>query len=175
MTYLASALFAVHVHAQISTERIPVDVFKAPRIKKFAWSGCDDDTGSGLTRIAGRECDAYPNVDSEGWVVLNFMVDARGRPFEVAVTQSTGSKQLEAAAIQAIERATIEPGTVNGKPIESSSVWKFKFVGEATTGAQPPFIKAYKLLQEAIKSGDRAAADVALKELTISNPYEDAY
>ncbi|HEV2703947.1 MAG TPA: TonB family protein [Steroidobacteraceae bacterium] len=181
---IASALFAVPVHAQIatdsaphseSTERIPVDVFKGPSIKKFGFSDCREDMVSAGSRLAGGKCDAYPSVNTEGWVVLNFMVDASGKPFEVAVTQSTGSKQLESVATRTLERTTFEPGTVNGKPIESTLVMKFKFANGPSTGPQPDFIKAYKLLQEAIKSGDRAAADAALKELTISNPYEDAY
>jgi hypothetical protein len=45
----------------------------------------------------------------------------------------------------------------------------------AYSGAQSNFVAAYKTLSAAINADDRAAADAAMKKLTVANLCEDAY
>jgi hypothetical protein len=104
------------------------------------------------------------------------MVDPAGKPFEVAVMSSAGSKIFERFAVQAIEHSTFEPGTLDGKPIESVFEMKYTFaVPDLPPGARQDFVTAYKALVNAVDGGDRAAADAAMAELKITNLYEDAF
>lgn len=114
---------------------------------------------------------------TEGWVVLDFMVDPKGKPFEVAVARSTGNRDFEKAAVDSIERSIFVPGTLDGKPIESEYEFRYEFYNpwEVGRGAQPGFIRSYKALQAAVDTGDRAAAEEAIKKLKITNLAEDAY
>lgn len=112
----------------------------------------------------------------EGWVQLGFMVDPTGKPFEVTVVDSSGVKSFEEAAVKALERAKIEPGKLNGQPVESASELKFTFSTDFDTrGAKSDFVGWYSNLMVAVKKRDRAGADAAIKHLQVTNLYEDAY
>ena len=56
-------------------------------------------------RSVSRATPTYPRValrnNREGWVRLDFMVDADGDPYEVAVTESVGHDSFHQAAIRA--------------------------------------------------------------------------
>jgi TonB family protein len=123
---------------------------------------------------------AYPHEelykDGEGWVIVSMMVDPKGRPFEVEVDRSSGNKVFEKLAVEAMKRATFEPGSVDGKPVESVYEIKYNFVNQAfTPGARPEFIKAYKSFESAFQANDRAAADAAMQNLKVTTLYEDAH
>jgi TonB family protein len=112
----------------------------------------------------------------EGWVQLGFMVDSKGKPFEVTVEDSNGDKLFEKAAIKALEDATYEPGRLNGKAVESSAELKITFkIPDGPNGATTAFVSDYRSLTKAIKSNNRAAAESAMKSLASTNLYEDAY
>jgi TonB family protein len=138
---------------------IPTEVFHPPSIKTLYRTGPP----------------AEATLEREGWVTLSFMVDTTGRPYEVAVTDSTGSTAFEKLAVNAIERSTFKPATLNGNPIDAVSDLTYTFTSSRQPGAGAGFIKTYKRLQELIKAGDRAAADDAIRDLKITNLYEDAY
>jgi TonB family protein len=153
-----------------------IEVYKAPQPINIEIPPCDGNGTlmGGSTSAACRELVG----GTEGWVELAFMVDPAGKPFEVTVTRSTGDRNFEKAATRAIERSTFEPGSLNGKPIESGYELKYLFVSdkaESYPGASHAFAKADKALMQAIAANDRAAADAALKGLKITNLYEDAY
>jgi TonB family protein len=159
------------VFASKSIGQISPETFEAPRPKRIEGAGCVP-VGGG--RAASPAC-ADLNEGLEGWVELGFMVDARGKPFEVTVIRSTGNKDFDRAAVQAIERTPFEPGSLNGKPIESGYEMKYVFMNShRASRAQLQFIKAYESLMTAINAGDQAAADAAMKKLRITNLYEDA-
>jgi TonB family protein len=110
-------------------------------------------------------------------VRLGFMVDALGKPFEVTVIRSSGNKVFEQEAAKAIERSTFAPASLNGKPIEGSLELNYLFSRQAIEtprGATPAFIRSYNALMVAINASDRPAADAALKQLKVTNLYEDA-
>src|SRR5262249_18062842 len=53
------------------------------------------------------------------WVELALMVDAQGKPFEVMAIRSNGDKDLEREAVVSISESVFQPGTLDGKPVES--------------------------------------------------------
>jgi TonB family protein len=122
----------------------------------------------------------YPLHESysgrEGWVVVSTMVDPYGKPFEVGVDRSSGNKLFEKLAVEAMEHATFEPGSVNGKPVESVFETKYTFtIDYLPPGARPGFMNAYKSLQDALDANDHAAADAAMQSLKVTTLYEDAH
>jgi TonB family protein len=123
---------------------------------------------------------AYPLRElyrgGEGWVILSMMVDPQGKPFEVGVERSSGNRLFEKLAVKSMERATFEPGSFDGKPVESVYEMRYKFVNAVfTPGAYPEFISAYKSLQRAFDANDRAAADAEMQKLKVTTLYEDAH
>ena len=150
---------------------IPVDQLKPPRAKFIAKPDCD----SGMGRFKVQTCEELLQ-GTEGWVLVDFMIDPSGKPFEVAVSNSTGNKTFEDMAIRAIRDSTFEPATLNGKPVESNARIKILILSPIPgQGAKPQFINAYKDLMKSISAGDHSAADAAMAELKITNLYEDAY
>jgi hypothetical protein len=60
-------------------EQIPIELFQAPHPKSLARPDCDNQVRAGDRSGA---CKALREGD-EGWVELGFMVDPRGKPFEI--------------------------------------------------------------------------------------------
>jgi TonB family protein len=151
-----------------SAQAVPLELFKAPRPKHIALL-CDS--------VLERQ--RTPNVCEDvhegvgGWAELGFMVDQRGKPFEVTVIRSTGNTAFDEFAMKSIELSTFEPGTTNGQAIESGYEMKFLFI-DGGAGAKKEFFSAYKALLQAVKAADRGAADLALQKLRVTNLYEDA-
>jgi len=155
-------------------EQIPIEVFQAPHPKRLASPNCDI---QGRLGDRSGACQALLEK-TEGWVELGFMVDPRGKPFEITVIRSTGNKTFDEAATKAIEQSTFEPALLDKQPIESGYELKYLFLNRnmgGMSGASGAFVSEYKALMSAINSADRAAADVALGKLKIGNLYEDAY
>ncbi len=153
---------------------IPVEVFRAPHPQRISMPSCDNSMG---VRDGSGACAALLR-GTEGWVELGFMVDPQGKPFEITVIRSTGNKVFDDTAAKAITQSTFEPGSLDGKPIESGFEMKYLFRNQgrgASSGASPAFVRNYKALVSAINSDDRAAADSAMGKLQIGNLYEDSY
>lgn len=140
---------------QAASTHVRTYVFKPPRIKKLfpAISPTNDERG--------------------GWVILGFMVDTQGKPYEVAVVSSVGDSVFQKIAVGAIERSTFAPAMLNGQPIESATEIQFSFVGQGS-GVSRTSLQAYRTVLDAARAGDRAAADNALRQLQITNLYDDA-
>jgi len=118
----------------------------------------------------------FPAGESgEGWVRVSMMVDPMGKPFEVAVIDSTGNKVFEKLALQAMENASFEPATLGGKPVVGYYETQYAFTSTRFSSRQPEFAKAFKALEAALKANDRAAADTAMGQLKIPTLYESAY
>jgi TonB family protein len=112
----------------------------------------------------------------EGWVILSYMVDTKGRPYEVGVVEATGDGIFRREAVRAIERSTFYPATLNGHPIDSVLTTGYTFtIDGQPLGARSGFIEAYKRILRSIDAGDQTAADDALRNLEVTNLYEDAY
>ncbi|MBB6093859.1 TonB family protein [Povalibacter uvarum] len=139
---------------------VPVEVFKAPLRKRV-------------------DAPAYPlgerKQGRDGWVNLNFMIDPQGKPYEIMVTDSTGNKALEQAAVEAARDWEFEPATLDGVPIDAGQNMKVNFVLTGESGANSAFVSAYKKFVAATKANDRAKADAALARMRVQNLYEDAF
>jgi TonB family protein len=113
---------------------------------------------------------------AEGWVNVSFMVSPNGTPYEIYVSESTGNKELERAALDAVKAWRFKPASINGQPIDSATSAKLRFVLKGDKiRATPEFASAYRALGKAIDDDDRAAAEAALAKLHVSNLYEDAF
>jgi protein TonB len=59
---------------------------------------------------------------------MSFLIGADGRVLNASVTKSSGFRDLDKAAIAALSKCVFKPGTLDGKPVESSTavqyVWK---------------------------------------------------
>ena len=147
---------------------MPVEIYTAPAPKHIAVPNCMDLNPATACKEIGRGI--------EGWVELNLMVDPSGKPYEVTVTRSSGNKDFEKSATKAVEASDFSPGTVDGKAIESDYEFKFIFSGaNPSTGASGAFVLDYRTLMKAISAKDKAKADAAMKDLQVTNLYEDAY
>jgi len=146
--------------APATDERVPVEVF------------------NDATVIPGKMAPSVPAGEDtggrEGLVQLAFMVDPRGKPFEVTVMRSTGDKVLEQMAIRCIEQSTFGPTSVNGKPVEGGLGITVKYIQPQRKRLSTNFIAAYKSLMQAIAASDRAAADEAMGRLKAGSLSEDA-
>jgi TonB family protein len=142
-----------------TTESIETAAYRPPRIKNLVAA----DYPGGYAR-------------REGWVVVSTMVDPQGRPYEAAVASSTGAKELEKAALAAIEKTGFEPAISDGKPVDSVFHIKYYFsFSNPGEGASAQFVSAYKKLSDALRKEDRAGAAEALNNLKVVNLYEDAF
>ncbi len=68
---------------------------------------------------------SYPRISrlrgEEGDVVLSVQVLASGHPEKIQVTQSSGYKRLDAAAIKAVQTASFKPARKLGQPVDSET------------------------------------------------------
>ena len=119
---------------------------------------------------------AEDRANVEGWVLVEMMLDRKGKPFEVAVVASSGNPNFEKEAVRAAESVNFSPGTLNGQPTESVFRLKIQFAkGASGPAARPDFIAHYLSLQRAVAAGNKDAADDAMQGLNVGNLYEDAY
>jgi hypothetical protein len=74
---------------------------------------------------------SYPSESfmngQQGWVILNFMVDADGKPFEPVVVDSIGPQRHHDRAIDRLMDTLYQPATLNGTAVEGSSYMRFVF------------------------------------------------
>ena len=140
---------------------LPAEAYEPPHVKQ----------------TAGQYPHSEEYKNREGWVVINTMVDTGGMSYEAYVTESTGNKAFEDAAIRAIGQYEFEPATLDGKPVDAASTEiKFIFkIDKGVTGASPIFVSRYRKFLNALKAGDQLSANGALQLLTVQNLYEDAY
>jgi len=116
------------------------------------------------------------HANQEGWVVLNFMVDTEGKPYEISVARAVGDEDFQDAAIRALERSQFEPATLNGEPIESGANYAYSFeLQGGRDGARRRFVYRFRKLVDAVQRNDRGAADEALARLDADNLYENAF
>jgi TonB family protein len=110
----------------------------------------------------------------EGWVDLNFMIDPNGKTYEVVVTDSTGSKAFEEAALKAAKKWHFKPAMSADEPTEIGYGFRVYFTHPFAQGLSKPFARTYEQAVAAIAEGDRARAELLLAQLTVQNLTEDA-
>jgi TonB family protein len=112
----------------------------------------------------------------EGWVHVNFMVDTQGKPYEVAVVESSGNDVFDKLAISTVEKWKFTPAMLGNQPTDASEDYKINFTMPVpATGARIDFVRAYRALGQAIDAGDQASAADQLQKLEVRNLYEDVF
>lgn len=124
----------------------------------------------------------YPSIEarrgSEGWVMINYMVDTNGEVFEPTIVSSAGSESFEKAALRAMKKTKFKPAQIDGRAVEGSGYFRFTFVMEDEPGASAPFMRSYEDLTTALKQDDKDEADRLLAELSgreFFRHYESSY
>jgi TonB family protein len=111
----------------------------------------------------------------EGWVQVAFMVDVKGKPYDITVADSSGIEAFERAAVAAVSTRVYEPGTRDGVPVDARVLTQLKFrFNPPARGARPSFGKSWSSLMKEIEAGNRTRAEDLLSQLDAQNLYEDA-
>lgn len=115
----------------------------------------------------------------EGWVIVNFMIDEAGRPFEPMVVDAMGDSEFVDAALEALDASTFAPATLSGTPIVSSKTMRYVFVLDgAGNGARPDFVAKYRRFTRSVDADDQDGARTELDRLVDGGArslYEDAF
>ena len=132
-------------------------------------------------KVVERSTPNFPSRElrnqHEGWAIVNYMVDAKGRPYDLVVSESSGHPRFEEEAIKALEKSVYEPATLDGNPIDTGlrSVVTFELAG--STGARRDFRSRFRAVQKAIKNGEQKRAEKLFEKMWNGkrNLYETAY
>jgi TonB family protein len=115
----------------------------------------------------------------EGWVVVNFMVDRQGEPYEIEATTYGGHKSFGKAAVRAIQKSTFRPARANGETINAGAAVLTRFgLSGGRRGASRAFVRLYREFSQALKNEDLEAIEKYLQHLTdfeATQIYEMAY
>ena len=115
----------------------------------------------------------------EGWVVVNFMVNRQGEPYEIEATAFAGHKSFSKAAVRAIQRSTFKPARTNGETINAGTAVMTRFALSAQKrGASRAFVRLYRGFSQALENDDLEAIEKYLEQLTAfkaTQIYEMAY
>ena len=101
----------------------------------------------------------------EGWVVVNFMVDTNGKPYEPVIIDSTGQKDFENASVEALMRSKYQPATLDGDPVDGSVFRRYHFFLANTDGAGTVFKSRYRNFTEKLGAGELDEAKALLLSL----------
>src|SRR5690606_654901 len=96
----------------------------------------------------------------EGWVMLNFMVDPEGHPYEIRVIERAGDESFVSAARRALERSEFGPARLGDQTVDGSASLTYRFVMEdGAAGASSRFASRYRRFVRALE--ERSEADAA--------------
>ncbi len=114
--------------------------------------------------------------EKEGWVSVNFMVDNRGKPYEISVN-GYSNEGFVGAAIRAVEKWDFEPASIDGIAIDAAVSYRMTFELSGSSQASNSFGRVYRSLTQAIKAKGRDEAEQLLDRMNVkkSNLYEEAY
>lgn len=106
------------------------------------------------------------------------MIDPKGKPYDIAVVNSSSDTGLAKRAVEGVERWEYQPAMLNGEPIDAGMAILIKFAlkgGKA--GAGRSFVSRHRRFQKHIKKNDQtgAASELAKLEQMNRNLHEEAY
>ncbi len=64
---------------------------------------------------------------AEGMVIVKLTISETGRPVKAGIRESSGREDLDAAATDAVRQWIFEPGTKDGRPVESEVAIPIRF------------------------------------------------
>jgi TonB family protein len=68
-----------------------------------------------------------PEIEKGTTIVIDLVISASGRAMFKRVQHSSGSPELDAAAVEAAERTNFRPGTIDGRPVAMPYQMEFDF------------------------------------------------
>ena len=160
-TVIALSCVAGPLYSQTDEEEVAVETFTPP-------------IGISLTGLR------YPRIKQrqgqQGWVILNYMVGTTGKPYDIAVVNST-HEAFEKSAIEAAEKWQYQPAMLDGEPIDAGTTMMITFALSGKPGASGKFVKRYRQSIETLEQSDQVKADEQFTNIQKSprNLYEEAY
>jgi TonB family protein len=97
----AIASAAVVLWAVAATAQAPIETFTGPKA---------------IEKVAPSYPESERQTGDEGWVIVNLMIDPKGKPYEATVADSTGNPVFEKAALAAVDKWRFEPASKGGTP-----------------------------------------------------------
>lgn len=121
--------------------------------------------------IIQRVTPNYPRTELnrgiEGWVILSVVVDEKGNVKEPIVIDSSGRRNFEIKAKNAVKRMKYKPAMLNGKAIESSdNKLKISFAIQASrVGAHKGFLSRYRDIRQNLIDKNFEGVEKAFQQL----------
>ena len=160
--FLCCIFISFLTRAQDQNEK-PLEVFQGPRISQAVEP-------------------QYPSSNlrrgEEGWVIINFMVDEEGKPFEPSVVDSMGAGWFQKRALDALQESKFVPAKSSGTPITSSMSLRYTFKIQDYKMARPAFIRKYNIFLKYYNDSDREGMAKLIKSMDgeqTKTLYEEAY
>lgn len=115
----------------------------------------------------------------EGWVELNFMVNAEGKAYEIMVAENIGESEFIDAAVAHLEQTTFAPARLGDEIVDGSARRFYTFVLEGgSDAARESFVNRYQFFARSLEKDSREEIERRLQRLEaadIANMYEHAY
>lgn len=108
-------------------------------------------------------------LGKEGWVVLDFMVDPKGKPYEIEATRLGGHKSFVEEAVRAVEQFVYEPASLNGRPVHARTTRTIRFsLGDKLyPRVSRDFFHVYQnFLREAFEANSETAIHQSYQQLS---------
>ena len=122
----------------------------------------------------------YPNEAArngkEGWVDISFVIGVDGKPRDLLVEDSIGSKPFERSAVAALKLWRYKPAELRGEPVQQChNRVRLIFNLNEKNGASRSFTKRYRKGIKQAQADDLAALKSTIESLDASTLYESIY
>nr|WP_136251342.1 energy transducer TonB [Ningiella ruwaisensis] len=132
-----------------------------------------------VKRIHPNYPPAAARKGAEGWVLLSFVTDEKGRVSEIEVEDSSGHRGFKKEAIKAMKKWQYSPAMKDGKPTQQCHQQiRLEFAIGGAQGASKKFVSAYQEFEKALGEKDIETARERLEALHNRdnlNRYENAF
>ncbi len=101
----------------------------------------------------------------EGWAVLSFVINKDGSVSNVIVKETSGSKDIAKASVNAVKQWQFKPAMENGKPVQqcvNTVEMNFRMKDYGTTAVSKRFKRKYHKAREALLAKDYKALNEQL-------------
>ena len=112
----------------------------------------------------------------EGWVDISFVIGVDGKPHDLLVEDSMGSKRFERSATSALQGWRYKPAELHGKPVQQChNRVRLIFSLNEKNGASRSFTRRYRKGIKQAQAGDLAALKSTIETLDATTLYESMY
>ena len=113
----------------------------------------------------------------EGWVTMHYMVDPKGKTYDIEIVDSNGDRSLENAAVRAAEKYRYDPAKFQGQPIDAGASTRINFAIRDQKFLAKTFAKLFTKFQSAAQENSQGEMKLLLSkldDLEITTLYESA-